>query len=156
MTIRAWRIVEARRAEQAFDGEGARLFGGRWNHVGTAVVYTASARSLAMLELLAHANPQYLAKPFMVIPVDFDEDQVELVGGYTLPDGWNAHPARNVTKDMGSRWAASKRSLALAVPSALVPQERNYLLNPRHPEFADVAIGAAEHLHIDERFRIGV
>lgn len=151
MTLRAWRIVQAHLAEYAFNGEGARLYGGRWNHPGTAVVYTAETKSLALLELLVHVSAQQLLRAYVCIRVDFENALIKQINPRDLPKGWRNYPASSATRDIGSEWVASGPSAVLAVPSVIVPEEWNYLLNPAHPEFRRVRIGRAEKIEIDPR-----
>lgn len=153
MTLRAWRIVQAHLAGHAFSGEGARLYGGRWNHPGSAVVYTAATKSLALLELLVHISAQQLLRSYVCIPVEFDNAMVKQLNAADLPKGWRSYPASNVTRDIGTAWVASGVSVVLAVPSVIVPEEWNYILNPAHPEFSKVLVGRAQVIEIDARLR---
>lgn len=135
--LTAWRIVARQWADAAFDGEGARLYGGRWNHPGTPVVYASASLSLAALEVFVHADPD-------TAPPDLVAVRTELPGGAVverltaedLPDGWRAYPGPESLRDLGMDWAVRGETLALVVPSAIVPQEHNVLLNPRHSAFS--------------------
>jgi len=152
LTITSWRVVKHRFAATAFDGEGARRFGGRWNSAGRSMVYTAATTSLALLELLVNADagllPHYLA-----IPVVFDEDVVEPFDRAHLPRTWRSHPAPHELKRLGNRWLDEGRSCVLEVPSAVVPHESNYLLNPAHYAFASVLFGEPIGVETDPRLR---
>lgn len=150
---RGWRIARSNRVARAFDGEGARIYGGRWNSPGTPVVYTAQSESLAALELLVHLHSSELLTSYSAIPVDFDDDLVEVLPPAKLPRNWSAHPAPSALQQIGDRWAAAGRSLVLQVPSAIVPREHNYLLNPIHPDFRRVVIGRASRFRFDPRLR---
>ncbi len=138
---RVWRIVKRSRAIGAFDGEGARRTGGRWNAPGTRVVYTAEHASLAALEMLAHLQRSSVLLSYALIPCDVPEELVERVDRKQLPRTWRASPAPAALQRLGDAWAASMRSVALEVPSAIVEVENNVLLNPAHPGFARVEIG---------------
>ena len=144
-------MVQAHLAAQAFTGEGARLYGGRWNHPGTSIVYTAGALSLAMLELLVHVTTQQLLRAYVGIPVDVDESLVKRLAARDLPKGWRAYPTSNVTRDIGDAWVQEGDSAVLGVPSVIVPEEWNYLLNPAHRDFNRLRIGAPETIAIDPR-----
>ncbi|MBI5529821.1 MAG: RES family NAD+ phosphorylase [Deltaproteobacteria bacterium] len=148
--IRAWRIC--RRIHSAFDGEGARLAGGRWNRPGTAVVYTSSTLSLAALELFVNVDsddaPADLVALFADIPARLPMKVVRL---QSLPPGWNSFPAPDAIAGIGSRWVRGGTTAVLAVPSAVVPSETNYLLNPAHRSFGRIRIGAAEAFSFDLR-----
>ncbi|MCC6144269.1 MAG: RES family NAD+ phosphorylase [Candidatus Hydrogenedentes bacterium] len=145
-----WRIVQTRYAETAFDGEGARLYGGRWNHPGTPIVYTASTRALALLELLVHLHSEALLGRWVQIPVTFEDKHVERLSPRQLPEDWRSGMAVG-TRDIGTGWAKSGKSLVLAVPSVIVPAEMNYLINPRHPDAGKLRVGKAEPVEIDPR-----
>jgi RES domain-containing protein len=152
LTITSWRVVKKRFAETAFDGEGARRFGGRWNSAGHAMVYTAGTTSLAVLEILVHSDAGLLPY-YATIPVSFGSDVVDVVEPDLLPAGWRTHPSPFALKKIGDDWIDSKRSCVLRVPSAVVPHEWNYLLNPAHPDFASVEIGEPIALETDVRLR---
>lgn len=148
MKLQAWRIVKAKHAASAFSGEGARLYGGRWNSAGVSLVYTSATRALAALESMVHLNPPVLFS-YAIIPVEFDAALVEKIPA--LPPGWNAMPAPPATRLLGDAWARESRSAVLEVPSVIIPSEPNYLLNPAHPDFKAVTIGAPEPFSFDPR-----
>ncbi len=148
--LRVWRLVTARFAASAFSGEGARRYAGRWHRKGVPVVYTAGNLSLAMLEMLVQDQPlraRYLAIP-AEIPSGLDIERVDID---RLPADWRDPAALDALRTIGSDWAAGLRSPVLAVPSAVVPAETNYLLNPRHPDFGQIVIGEAQELVTDLR-----
>ncbi len=151
MRLAAYRIVKRRWSGSAFDGEGARLYGGRWNSPGTAVVYAASTRSLALLEILVHCSEAALKMDFVAIEAVFDSKLVETLGAEDLPRSWQADPAPVATRRIGDRWAERRSSPVLALPSSIVPEERNYLLNPGHPHFSRIEIGAPRPFAVDDR-----
>jgi len=148
--MRVWRICK--KAHAAFDGEGARLAGGRWNRRGTPVVYTSETLSLAALELIVHADPSLLPGDLVAISADVpDALRTETVSEKDLPRAWRRHPAPEELAELGSAWARSRRTAVLSVPSAVVPRERNLLLNPAHPDFGKVRVGAPELFSLDPR-----
>ncbi len=138
MKISAWRIVRRGRSDQAFSGEGARLFGGRWNSPGTPLVYMSDSLALAALETIVNINPR-ITIDYVCFNVRFDSAALDIPP--EVPEDWMSQPASPATQILGDRWAASRRSLVLSVPSALVPTQRTYLLNRRHPGFARLDIG---------------
>jgi len=152
LSITSWRVVKDRFAATAFDGEGARRFGGRWNSAGRAVVYTAATTSLALLEILVNADAVLLPH-YLTIPVVFAEGLVESFDRSRLPRRWRSHPAPYALKRLGNRWLDEGRSCVLEVPSAVVPHESNYLLNPRHPAFSSVLFGEPVAVETDPRLR---
>jgi RES domain-containing protein len=148
--IRAFRVVKKRWARTAFDGEGARLWGGRWNSPGRPAVYCAGHVSLAILEVVAHADLA-LAPHYVVIPADFEEALVESLDTAKLPASWRRHPAPAAVVALGDEWLHEARSPVLRVPSVVVPAEPNFILNPLHPAFREIEIGKPEVLKVDAR-----
>ena len=146
-----WRIVKSRYAAAAFDGEGARLYGGRWNSPGTPMVYTSSTISLAVLEVLVHLQEANLLSSYSLISASFDDALVERLDHSMLPDGWRTYLAPSELQRIGDEWVRSQRSAVLEVPSVIVVRESNYLLNPTHPDFSSVVIGEPEPFTFDER-----
>lgn len=148
--LTVWRLVTARFAKSAFTGEGARLYGGRWNRKGVALVYTSASQSLAMLEMLVQDEPlraQYVAIDVRIPKaVTIDRIKVE-----DLPADWRDVTAREKLQLMGTQWAARQSAAVLAVPSAVVPSEFNYLLNPLHPDFRKIRIGRPQRVRTDPR-----
>lgn len=151
MSVQAWRLVATRWLETAFDGEGARLAGGRWNTRGTAVVYLAGSLSLAALELLVHIDHHRALQEHYAIPVSFDERLVLHVDRDDLPEDWLSPGAIPKTQALGDAWIRSNASLLLAVPSAVIPQELNYLFNPKHPQAGSLTIGEPQPFRYDPR-----
>jgi RES domain-containing protein len=150
LTITSWRIVKKKHVARAFDGEGARVNGGRWNSAGVPAIYTAGSIALAILEMLVHGVAPLVAN-YSVIPVTFDSALLQNVDVSALPAGWNKYPAPAVTIGIGDEWLRSRRSVVLRVPSAVVASESDYLLNPRHPDFASVVVGDPGDLPLDPR-----
>lgn len=147
-----WRIAKQRYAAQAFDGEGARRFGGRWNSRGVPVVYAACSRALATLELLVHVERSALLSAYVLIGCDVDDRWVDTLDPTTLPAYWRQSPAPHELARIGDAWARAGTSLALTVPSALVPDEPIYLLNPKHAQFEVMRVGAPQRFDLDMRF----
>ena len=145
----AWRVVTERYADTAFSGEGARLYGGRWNPKGVAMVYTAQTQSLALLEMLVQDSP--LRARYVMIPASIPEKIVERIDPASLPRDWRDISARAELQQLGSAWDRKRTSAVLAVPSAVVPAESNYLLNPNHPDFALVLVGTRDEWLTDPR-----
>lgn len=152
----AWRITHARYVETAFDGEGARRYGGRFNSPGTPLIYVSSSLSLATLEVLVHLDRRTALTQFVALPVTFDTAEVLILEQKALPEGWNGPVPVPAVQKMGDQWAESKASLLLRVPSVLLPDEvleyeHNYLINPHHERFSSLKIGPARPLVLDER-----
>ncbi len=147
-----WRLVKRKHAA-AFSGEGARIFEGRWNSAGVPVVYCSENLALAALEILVHTQPVTMKEPFRVFRVNFDDSLMTSIELEKLPRGWNLQPPSAVSKNVGHEWVKSNRSVALALPSVLVPLERTYLLNPRHLNFRKTKIHDAGNFVLDPRLR---
>jgi len=147
----AWRIVKPYRVADAFAGEGGRLFGGRWNAVGTPMAYTAESKALAALEILVHVDDDYMMDEYLCIPVRFDARLARNLDLQSLPGNWRETPPACSTQRMGDAWVAENLSVVLKVPSVLIPGESNYLINPRHRNFSKLKIGAPEPFEFDPR-----
>jgi RES domain-containing protein len=149
--ICAWRIVKRKHVQGAFSGEGARRYGGRWNSAGIAMVYTAESQSLAALEMVVHLDSSELLDHYVVFSVGIDERLVVKVDLSNLPRNWRVDPAPKGTREVGDSWAAASTSVVLRVPSAILPAEHNFLLNPHHPDFSRLAIGSPSLFRFDRR-----
>lgn len=150
--IRAYRICQERYAATAFDGEGARQFGGRWNNKGTPVVYLAGSVALAQLEMLVHLDADsVLMQRYVIIPVDMPEALILEASATVIPHEWDSAASKRRTTEAGDAWIRSKTSAALKVPSAIVPIEFNFIANPLHPDFKHLKIGDTMSLRFDSR-----
>jgi RES domain-containing protein len=152
--IRAWRIVKRRYLDQAFDGEGARIHGGRWNSPGQRAVYLSESRALATLEVLAGLRSLVPLAHYALIGVRFDAALVTEIAWEDLPESWASSPPGPATQSLGDRWLSERRSVVLRVPSVVLPAEHNYVLNPLHVDFQQVQVGEVEELRIDPRLVI--
>jgi RES domain-containing protein len=151
--LRSWRIVRSRFAATALTGLGARAYGGRWNSVGTTVIYTAGSMALATLELLVHVQSEDVLARYVCFEVTFEEELVKVLSPGLLPARWwQARPSAALRR-LGDDWAASLDRPILRVPSAVVRAEWNYLLNPLHPEFTRIKIGPRQPLRMDKRLQ---
>jgi len=146
-----WRLVHEDYAATAFDGEGARITGSRWNSEGIPMVYTAGTLSLALLEIIVHLETKNTLKYFKAIPISFSDLLVKTIQPAALPLSWNKTPPSFITKTIGDEWVRQLASAVLCVPSAVVPNEQNYLINPRHPDFKKIEIGEQVDLPADPR-----
>lgn len=152
MILTAWRIYKPKHAATAFTGEGARLFGGRLNSKGVAVVYTSGTLSLAALEMLVHLQSAEILDAYVTRSVSFDTALVKRIDAGALPANWNANPPPPAMRKIGDDWIAKRESAVLQVPSAVVEKESNFLLNPAHPDFRKIVIGKEEPFNFDARF----
>jgi RES domain-containing protein len=152
--LTVWRLVTRRYARSAFSGEGARLYGGRWNPKGLRVVYTSESLSLALLEMLVQDEP--LRARYVTIAARIPKAvRIERIKPEELPARWRTVASRERLAAIGADWVRRAASAVLAVPSAVIPAETNYLLNPLHSEFRRIEIGKAQELITDLRLRRG-
>ncbi len=136
--MRCWRLTSQARSATAFDGEGARRSGGRWNSVGIPAVYAAEHLPMAALEVLVHVDASDLCIPFMAIEVEIPDHLVEEASLSALPSDWRALPSPPATQAFGDAWLRGVTSLGLVLPSAVIPVYRNVLINPRHPSLSSM------------------
>jgi RES domain-containing protein len=149
--LTGWRIVKARYAGSAFDGEGARRYGGRWNSPGLPVVYTAASQALAALEMLVHLGNSAVLPSYVSIPCSFDEAVVLRLDRRRLPKSWRTYPPPPALALVGDAWLKDGTSAVLDVPNAIIPTESNFLLNPRHADFTSIAIRTPQAFEFDLR-----
>ena len=153
MILHVWRIFQRRHAAIALTGEGARLYGGRWNSKGKSVIYTSQSAALAALEMLVHLqSPRPLAS-YLLVRLSFDDSLIEKLDAKRLPKNWRSYPAPRKLQLLGDRWLASQSSAVLQVPSAIVEAEHNFLLNPAHPDFSAVRRGRPKPFQFDPRLK---
>ncbi len=149
-----WRIVKEKYADIAFDGEGARLYGGRWNHPGFPAVYCSETLALAALELFVQLD----AAPNMslvAIEASFS-DEISIETLEKPPKNWNHYPLSIETQNLGSEWIKEEKSTVLKVPSVIISREFNYILNPRHTDFNKIKIHKPTVFTFDARmYKIG-
>ena len=151
MKVTAWRIAKAKHVVSAFTGEGARLYGGRWNSSNSGMVYTAGSISLATLEMFVHLRNEIVMGRYVIFEVTFDSSLVSAVNIDELPDTWRDCPSPHEVQIIGDEWIRSGCSAVLKVPSAVIPSEFNFLLNPNHKHFGKIDIGPEEALLFDKR-----
>lgn len=149
-----WRLTKTRHLSTAWTGEGARRVGGRWNSPGTPVVYASEALSLALVEVLVHLPPGLLPS-YSAIPTRYEAGLALTLSPEALPDDWRSSPPPASTQALGDAWARERRSVMLRVPSVVVPQECNLVINPAHPAFPSLEIGAPLPFPFDPRLRPG-
>jgi RES domain-containing protein len=146
-----WRIIKQKHASTAFSGDGARLFEGRWNSAGVRIVYCSEHLSLATLEILVHTQPVVVRDKYRAFRVRWDAKLMAAVDPADLLKGWNAFPPTEASKKVGDQWIKAGRTVVLAVPSAIVPLERTFLLNPAHSDFSRIRIKDVGAFVLDPR-----
>jgi len=149
--LTSWRIVKARHARSALDGEGARILGGRWNSPGLPLVYTAGSAALATLEMLVHTGNSNILPAYVLVGCSFEARVVLRLDRARLPRDWHSYPARPELQQLGDAWLKDATSAVLEVPSAIIPTESNYLLNPQHADFRSIKIAKPRPFEFDLR-----
>lgn len=144
----AWRLASRRYPPLA--GEGARLVGGRWNSPGRPLVYASESLALCLAECLVHVTGS-LPKDYATFKIEIPDDGVEELNLKKLKAGWEHDLAQ--TRAIGDKWLLAERSLALVVPSAVLPDSRNILLNPQHPGAVRLRVVSQQPFKFDPRLR---
>lgn len=135
----------------AFSGEGAYLAGSRWSTPGHRMAFAAQSESLATLEYLVHATSEAFFQDTVLVIAQLDDRYVATFNTAALPKDWRSFPPAPGTQRIGDEWLRSETSVALEVPSAVVPRERNVLVNPRHKDFGKLHVIAIEDWGADPR-----
>ncbi len=148
MEIVSYRLLKQQHSTSAFNGEGARLYGGRWNSPGVPLVYTSESLALCCLEIFVHLPSYDLLRDYVYIQVRFDSSFVE---DAQLVDGWDARPVSQASQSIGDQWVERNTSPILRVPSVIIPEGSNYLINISHPDFKEIEIGKSESMAFDQR-----
>jgi RES domain-containing protein len=137
-------------------GIGAKKTGGRWNRKGTALLYTSSTQALACLETVVHLSSGDLPLNRYLVRIDIPDNvwiKRETLSADTLHVGWDALPAGKISLDLGDRWVNSGSSCILEVPSAIVPDEQNVLINPAHPDAVHIEATKIRKWQYDARIK---
>ncbi len=150
--IRAVRIAKAKHKKQAFTGQGSQFASGRWHHQMITLVYCSGTAALAALEVFVHLQDEAKQIKFVLFEIKLPKNLLlEVENIATLPKRWRSQPPGAATKMMGSKWVTSQASAVLSVPSTIIPSERNFLLNPLHPDFNNITISDPEPFSFDSR-----
>lgn len=152
--MRVWRISKRKYAQIAFNGEGTKLVGGRWTLKGTRAVYTSSSLALAALELLIHLEKEDIITGFVAVSADIPDDvRIDAVAAEQLPQSWRDTPVPTALSIIGQQWLQAGRTAVLSVPSSVIAVEKNFILNPKHPDFARIQINSLEVFNFDSRLQ---
>ncbi len=153
MTVTGWRVARRRYCEPPhgpFDGVGASIHGGRWNSPKVLAAYASSTLSLATLEYLAHIDRSDAPTDTIRVSIEFEAMDVEVLAR-PYPPGWDNVSPSAEARAFGDRWIRERRSLALEVPSVLVPGEKNFVINANHPRFDAKNISSLVDYPLDQR-----
>jgi RES domain-containing protein len=149
------KLYRVGRAKYAHDitGEGARLFGGRWNHKLTGCLYTSESRALAVLEYTVNVNIDEIPRALCITTIEVPETSIIELHEKNLPGNWKEVPAPSSTKELGTKLLQEAKALIIKVPSTIIPNEYNFLINPRHPEIDTVRIEGVVDFVYDVRIK---
>ena len=148
--MRVWRIASATHA--TFDGEGARRHGSRWTPRGLPAVFTSATLSLAALERFVNTDPDLEPAGLVTVAVDIETNiAIDTVTAVDLPADWRTYPAPPDLAMIGERWLLESKSAVLSVPSVVIPNERNFVLNPTHADFVRLTINPSQPFSFDLR-----
>jgi RES domain-containing protein len=137
--MRVYRVGNGAYA-QDLTGGGARLYGGRWNHIGTPCLYTSSTRALAVIEYSVNVNLSRILRHLTITTIEIPEDDIKVLSIAELPGDWREAPAPPSTKDFGTNLLNGMIHLVLQVPSTVISEEFNYLVNPRHHRIGECQV----------------
>lgn len=150
--MRVWRLTKERYKTTAYNGRGGLFDGGRWVYTGYPVIYTSENPALAVVENIVNAEPGERVGRYWLVPADIPDDlELAQVFEADLPDDWRKTRRYPECREIGTGWIVAGETVGLIVPSAVVPQNRNILLNPAHPSFRQIEILDAIEYHFDER-----
>lgn len=157
--MQAWRIGTDTRTYQADDmaGTGAKITGGRWNSAGNALVYAASSRALACLETIVHLGGSGLPLNRYLVQIDIPDDvwkERMVLDLLTAPIGWDAVPEGMVSLSFGDNWLRSAKTAILLVPSIVIPEEQNILINPTHSDAESIKATKVRKWIYDSRLKL--
>jgi RES domain-containing protein len=138
--MRVYRISKEEFVASALLGIGAAMAPGRWNSAGVHLAYTAGSESLAMLEMLVHVNLSDVPEDRLLLTYELPDDGIHDLPKAHWPEGWDAFPYSGLVREIGDTFITNGQHLALRVPSAIVRNENNVLINPRHPRFAEIVL----------------
>lgn len=133
-------------------GTGARIYGGRWNSKGNPVLYTAGSRALAALEILVHIPQKNMTKDFCILSLELPKEiNVKKIPKKGLPEGWDKIPIQEACQSIGDQWLKKAKYTIFQIPSVVIAEEYNYLINPLHPEASKIEIKQVTPFIFDER-----
>jgi RES domain-containing protein len=151
-TNKVYRVLRKAYARSPLDGEGAYRYGGRWSSAGTRLCYTSEHQSLAMLEYFVHLDSDNAPADLVLVTAEVPHDlPTERILADKLPSQWRRSPAPPELARIGDEFVQKADHLILIVPSALAPNENNWLLNPQHAGFKRVVLATVEPLNYDPR-----
>ncbi len=133
-------------------GHGAEISGGRWNSKGVAALYTSASRALCAIEIVVHVPAGIIPKDYFMVSISIpDNETIDILNLKNLPSTWNNNPISGSTQRIGNVFLTEQKALVLKVPSVIIKDEWNYIINPLHPGFKKVKIVNTEPFTFDTR-----
>lgn len=142
--------ITGKKHARDMSGNGAAIYGGRWNKKGSPVLYTGETKEIALLETIVHTPPAIIPA-LEILAIEIPDDSIEILSINDLPDNWTNYPAPEILAEIAENWIASNKSIALKVPSCIIHSSNNYILNCRHPDYNKVKIIEQKGFHFDTR-----
>lgn len=151
--MKVYRIGKTKHAED-ITGEGSKLFGGRWNHKSVPCIYTSESRALALLEYTVNINIEEIPRALSVVTFEISADHITVITEDQLPGTWKQSPAPASTKDFGTNLLKKSLNAVFKIPSSIIAEEYNYILNPFHPQSKDFKIIDIKDFVYDVRIKL--
>lgn len=148
-----YRIGKTKHAND-LSGEGAKINGGRWNHKAFPCVYTSESRALSLLEYTVNINIEDIPRALSVSTIEIPDSEILKIDEASLPGDWKQVPSPSSTKDFGTQFLKAGKKAIIQVPSSIIKEEYNYLLNPTHPESKNFKILEIRDLIYDVRIKL--
>lgn len=148
-----YRIGRTKHAND-LSGEGAKINGGRWNHKNVPCVYTSESRALSLLEYTVNINIEDIPRALSITTIEIPDSEILSIKIESLPGDWRQTPTLTSTKDFGTRVLKEAKKLVLKIPSSVITEEYNYILNPAHPTSKLLKIIDTRDLIYDVRIKI--
>ena len=133
-------------------GTGAAMYGGRWNKKGSPVLYTGESPEIALLETIVH-SPPLLVPDYDILVIEIPEDSITKLSINQLPKNWKDYPAPTILSEIAEKWINEGKTMALQVPSCIIPSAYNYIINCRHVAYSQVKIISRARFHFDTRLK---
>lgn len=148
-----YRIGKTKHASD-LSGEGAKIHGGRWNHKSIPCIYTSQSRALSLLEYTVNINVEDIPRALSVTTFEIPDEDILIINEKSLPGNWKQIPIPSSTKDFGTLLLNNKSKLCIKIPSAVMAEEYNYILNPLHSNSANIRIVEIKDLVYDLRIKM--
>lgn len=147
--MKVFRLTKSKFASD-LSGEGSKLYGGRWNHKGIPCVYLGSSRAMCVLEFSVHVKREEIPDDLVFVEIILPQCEILELSVNNLPEEWSE---LHISRDIGSSILKENKYLVFQVPSAIIPEESNYILNPLHPDFSKVIINNISTFQLDNRIK---